>query len=278
MDRVVDEDLAESGAARWLQIQAATPRTIPVGPDRGGRKRGKIGAVGTEVVVDHVENDTNAQAVRGIDKSPQIVRTTVALGWCKQGGPVIAPVPASRKRRYRHQFDRGNAEVGEVLKAAAHAIERPGWREGPDVHFVESEPVRVQSRPFRVGPWKRVRVDYLRRAVDAFRLEPRSRIWPEGAVVSSVSVAIAWTGRRDHRGEDVVTGGCERDDGDAAGGIAQLEIDRVRSGRPQRERHAQPSNPSSAACGGCVAAGVWPIRSSRPESGMLNHDGRCASS
>ncbi|MNI77484.1 hypothetical protein D3C73_1337810 [compost metagenome] len=65
-------------------------------------------AIGPEVVVDHVENHRQTEAMGGVDQVLELLgRTIGGLGRIQQH-PVVAPIALAGKLRDRHQLDRGD--------------------------------------------------------------------------------------------------------------------------------------------------------------------------
>ena len=85
------------------------------------KERSSIGAqiipVGSEVIIDNIEQHRDAKRVCGIDHRPQIVGRAVALGDRIGQDAVIAPVARAAERRDGHQLERGHAERGDLGQA-----------------------------------------------------------------------------------------------------------------------------------------------------------------
>src|ERR1700678_2245685 len=62
---------------------------------------------------------------------------------------VIAPVPITGKSADRHQFDRGDAEIGEPRERGGNAAETA---KGADMEFVEYAVGEWPTLPIRVPP------------------------------------------------------------------------------------------------------------------------------
>jgi hypothetical protein len=85
------------------------------------------------VVVDHVENDTHAEAVCRVDERAEIVGRTVQPAWGKQVYAVVTPAEPPRKVGDRHDLEHGDAEVGEQRQFFDRRPERPRGSEGTDM-------------------------------------------------------------------------------------------------------------------------------------------------
>ncbi len=67
-----------------------------------------------EVVVDHVEDDRQPEAVGFVDETPHIVGAAVLVRRGKEVDAVVAPAEAARKRRDRHHLERRHANIREA--------------------------------------------------------------------------------------------------------------------------------------------------------------------
>ncbi len=153
VQRVVAEESSDVRAAWAIQVDAAAPgRLGPVGEDRRRHPRREVRAVGSEMVVDDVEKDGQAERMRPIDKGPQVVRVPVSVRGREERGAVVPPVPRAWKRRDGHQLDRRHPQVGQRLQPRRDGRERALGRERPDVEFVDHQTMARHAPPRRVGP------------------------------------------------------------------------------------------------------------------------------
>src|SRR5204862_3598165 len=94
--------------------------------------------------------------------------------------------------RDRHQLDRGDPELAELLQPWNDVVERPAGREGADVQLVEHELLELQVR---AGSYvERARVDDPGRSAQPLRLEARAGIGLDAAAVEDVEVVVAGAG------------------------------------------------------------------------------------
>ena len=91
----------------------------------------KIIPVRPEVIVDDIEDHHQSALMRGIDQGFQILRPPIAGVRRKEQHAVVTPVPAARKVRDRHEFDRGDAEVGKCVELVDCRAERPSGVNAP---------------------------------------------------------------------------------------------------------------------------------------------------
>src|SRR5262249_25748819 len=105
--------------------------------------------------------------------------------------PVVAPVAPAGKVRERHEFDRSDAEVPEVVELGAHAGVGSLRGEGPDVQLVDHRLGPRPSAPALVLPLERGRAAHLARPVAVARLEARGRTGHFVFAVDAIAVQRA---------------------------------------------------------------------------------------
>ena len=101
------------------------------------------------MVVDHVEDDHQPEAVRGVDQRLQLVRR--AVGAVRRVGQhaVIAPIVPAREIGDRHDLDRGDAEALQLRQVLLDAAEAA---HGAGVQFVDHGLVPGPALPVVVLP------------------------------------------------------------------------------------------------------------------------------
>src|SRR4029079_445857 len=114
------------------------------------------------MVVDHIQDHAEAQVMRAIDETPQIVGNSIQMARREQIDAVVAPAKTPGKLRDRHHFNGRDADLCQRRQMIHRRAPRAFAGECPDVKFVEYLPVEVEPRPGMVGPFKRVRIDDLR--------------------------------------------------------------------------------------------------------------------
>src|SRR5215472_18026438 len=124
------------------------------------------------MIIDHIEDDSDAQSMCAVDKTAEINGSTVKVGWREQTDAIVSPAEPTRKIRDWHQLDAGNAELGESRKLARGSTPAAFPSECAYVHFVDDEVLPRDAAPGPVGPSDFAGIDNLRRSVRAFRLEP----------------------------------------------------------------------------------------------------------
>ena len=181
--RILDRPLAHADL-RIVERVAPGRRAEPVGEVWAERAQRLIAGAG--VVVDDVENDTEALPMRSVDEARERLRPAVDRVRCGGVEPVISPATLAGERRDRHQLDRRHAQLAERREPRDDAVEGALARERTDVELVEDELAQVEPRPGRdLEPG---RVEDARRPAHSLGLPARARIGPGVAVDEHVVV------------------------------------------------------------------------------------------
>src|SRR3546814_18499522 len=106
-------------------------------------------AVRSEVVVDDIDEDHQAERVRRVDQLLEFIRRAVGRVRRIRQHPVVAPVARTREVIEWHQFDSGDAELDERRQTLDHAQETAA---GTDMQFVQPGFVPWPSPPVRGWP------------------------------------------------------------------------------------------------------------------------------
>jgi len=117
--------------------------------------------VGSEVVVDHVEDDHQPQRVGAIDKRPRVVRRSVEPRWCEQVDAIVAPAETAREIGDGHDLKHRDAELRQRGQLSHRRPPGAASRERAEVQFVNDVLVRRATAPFGIGPGERRRIDDL---------------------------------------------------------------------------------------------------------------------
>ena len=136
-----------------------------------GSELGEVIPLGTEVVVDDVEDDTEAPGVRSVDETHESFGAAVGAVDGEEPHPVVPPAAESGEVGHRHDFDGVDAEVDEMAQALDGGIEGALGRERPDVHLVEHRAAQVASLPDLL-PLEQLRIHHHAGAVRTLGLEP----------------------------------------------------------------------------------------------------------
>ena len=195
IQRVVNEEGAYDLAARVVEVDRVTPRRVMPRGEELRRVKMQIVAVGTEVVVDDVEQHHELTLVRALNEAFEIIGRAVAVLGRKRQHAVVAPIVFAARVGERHELDRGNTEITKIVQLPRGGREGSCLGERADVQLVDDGLVPRPAAPVAVGPRKRGRVDHLARCVHVLRIEARRRIGnPQRAAVEREAVAAALAG------------------------------------------------------------------------------------
>src|ERR1700733_14849283 len=128
------------------------------------------------MVIDDVKDYRDADCMRAINKSTQIIWRTIKARRRKKIDSVVAPSEFPGKIGERHQLDDRYSKVRELLQMFHGCAVCAVVRECPDVHFVNYLAFDADSVPAGVVPSKFARINYLREFVRPFRLKTRCGI------------------------------------------------------------------------------------------------------
>ena len=118
---VVHHEVAHNPAVLSVVVDRRTPRrAVALGEERRRILR-EIVSLGSEMVVDDIDEHHQPAAVRRLDQKLEVVGLAVAGFGCEQVGAVIAPVEAARRLRKRHQLDRRHAELDQRVELLGDA-------------------------------------------------------------------------------------------------------------------------------------------------------------
>ena len=235
VERVVAEERADDLAPRPVEVHGGAPRRLVSRAGERGRVGAEVVALGTEVVVDHVEEDGEVARVARLDQRLQLLGAAVAAVRRERQHTVVAPVPPPGEIGDRHQLDGRHPEIGQVVESIRHAPEGALGSERADVELVDGDLVPRPPAPAGVLPRKRRRIDHLARPADVLRLKARRRIGHGEPAVDQIAIARA----RPHPGHGGARPAVRRPlDGDGSGAALERELDATRAGRPQGEPHA----------------------------------------
>src|SRR6185312_5025867 len=152
------------------------PRRLVSAGEEGRRVNRQIITVGTEMVVDDVEEETETARVTGLDKALQIVGRAVTRIRSIEQNAVIAPVPRAGKIGDRQQFQRGDPEGGEMIEMTLDAGEVAGFAESPDMKLVDDDLLPRAPAPGHLGPVIGAGIDHHARPVHVVRLTAGGRV------------------------------------------------------------------------------------------------------
>ena len=187
IQRVADREVAHRAAVGAVVVDARTPGSlVPLGEERR-RIDGEVITVGPKMIVDHVKDHHQPTPVGFRDQALEIVRSTVGGGGRVGQHAVIAPVAGARKIADRHDLDRGDAKLHEMVELLDRGGEGARRREGADVELVEHR-LSPGATGKVVVPRERGRVDHLARPVHVLRLEAAGGVGHQQPVIDPEAV------------------------------------------------------------------------------------------
>src|SRR5579862_8341438 len=101
------EEFAHRFAMLAIEVNGFAPFILVTVGEVSVREILEVISVGTEMVVNHVEDDTQAECVGTLDEAAEVIRPAVQARGSKQINPIIAPAEAARELGNRHHFNRG---------------------------------------------------------------------------------------------------------------------------------------------------------------------------
>jgi hypothetical protein len=191
---VGDEELTHRSSVRAVEIDRFAPLVlVAVGEVLLGEALQVI-SVGAEMVVDHVEDHAETERVCAVDEAAEIVRRAVEPRGREEVDAVVAPAEATGELRDGHQFEHGDAKLGQGRKLARRGVPGALRRECADVQLVEHLTVTLNAAPCHVAPGETRRVNYHRTAVRPVRLKARGGVG-QGRILRVEAEAIERSGR-----------------------------------------------------------------------------------
>ena len=164
--QVGEEKLSDQRRIVLVEIHRPAPiRRMPSGEIPLSKLGQDFLAHSAQMIVNDIENHSEADAMGFIDEMAKAVRPAVQVTWSEQVRAVVAPPEAARKLSDGHEFDRSKTEVREFSEFAAGSVPSARLSEGADVHFVERLPGDRDAAPARIAPGEVVRIDDFRRSL-----------------------------------------------------------------------------------------------------------------
>ena len=108
--RVGDEELADVLGVRPVEVDRLAPLGLAAVREVVFGELAEVVAVRAEVVIDHVEDDGEADTVGLVDEAAQIIRLAVETRRREHADAVVAPTEASGEVGDRHHLDARDAE------------------------------------------------------------------------------------------------------------------------------------------------------------------------
>lgn len=162
----IEEESPHRFAVATVVVHGLTPRRVittrEVRPEAA-----RVISLGTEMVVDHVEQHAEALLMSRIDELLQPVRTAVGVLHGVWMHAVVAPIARAGELHHGHEFDRRHAELCKLRQSLRGRGEGPFRRERADVQFVNRQIFATQAGPGLVGPRKLFWIEHRRRCMNA---------------------------------------------------------------------------------------------------------------
>ena len=141
--------------SRIFKIHRAAPWRV-MRLDRVRPKLAGVISARSKVVVNHIQQHSQALFMRGIDKSLQSIRSTVRLMNRVERHAVVAPSMPPIERRNRHQFHMSNPKPCQVIEPRNRCIKRAFGRKRSNVQLVNNrarqrEPPETPHRSTRIA-------------------------------------------------------------------------------------------------------------------------------
>ena len=164
-----------------------------------------IAPVGSEVVVDHVEDHAQTKRMGPVDEPTHVVRGAVSVVGREQIDAIVAPAERARELGDRHDLHRRDAQVHESRQAPGRGLPGPLGGEGPQVQLVDDLALEDQAFPCIISPPVKTGIDHLGGAVRPFRLVSRCRVRIRVPPIEPVAIARPVPHARNQPGEVSVT-------------------------------------------------------------------------
>jgi len=158
--RALAHPFADGVGVLAVDVQGGAPgRLVLVREVRAVGEHGLVPG-SADVVVDHVEHDSQADGVGGVDELLERLGAAVGGLGRAEVDAVVAPTVPARELGHGHQLEHGHAQVGEALQVRDRAGERALGRERADVQLVDHGVVEARGAERVVGPPERAGVEH----------------------------------------------------------------------------------------------------------------------
>ena len=143
------------------------------------------------MIVDHIQNHTDSERMRGVHEPAKIVRVPVQMRWREHMHAVVAPSKPPRELCDGHYLEDRNSSFGKMGKLGGSAGPAALFGERADMHLVDDLTLERDALPRRISPQECARIHNLRGEMRTLGLKSRCRIGEAAACVQSVFVARA---------------------------------------------------------------------------------------
>ena len=129
--------------------------------------------------------------MRRVDERLEVVRRPIGRIGREHQHSVVAPAVAAREVGHRHQFDRRDPQLHEIIEALDRGRERPGGCERADMKLVDDGLMPRPAAPVRVAPRIAARIDHCAGPMDVVRIGARRRVRHLDPAVDAERIATA---------------------------------------------------------------------------------------
>src|SRR5258706_11580138 len=116
VERVLDEEVPHGTAFGPIKVDGTTPRSAVAVGKKLWRIRIKVISFRAKVVVDDIEQDHDAPTMGALNKLLEVLGTAVGAIGRKGIHTVVAPISPARKVGDRHQLQRCDSKISEVIE------------------------------------------------------------------------------------------------------------------------------------------------------------------
>ena len=228
VERVVHEEGADRPGAGAVEVDRRAPRRLAALVEELRRVAREKIAVGTEMVVHDVEQHHQSARVRLDHETLEVLGCAVRRVGRERQHAVVAPAARAHEIRDRHDLDRGDSQVGQVIELVDGREERARAREGAEVQLVHDGLAPRTAAPAVVAPLEGARIDERARCLRVARIAARGRI---GNRIAAVDAECVWRAGAHARDRRFVPTAVERRHRERR--RAQYELHAAAGGRPE---------------------------------------------
>jgi hypothetical protein len=157
-----DEEFSHRGRLVAIEVYCVGPFIVVVAGFVIVRKLIKAIVADSKMIVDEIENHTNSDGMRSIDKPAKVGRLTIQVRGSEQQHAVVTPAKPAVKLSDRHQFDDRDTDAGQLLQFTFGRTPIAFLGKSTDVHLIDHLAMCAHAPPRVIRPLERARVDDLR--------------------------------------------------------------------------------------------------------------------
>src|ERR1700677_4355520 len=254
--RVLNKEIAHDATGRTIEIDpVSTRRAVPVGEELW-RVGPQIISFRAKMVIDNIEQNHDAALMRTLNQLFQILRSSVNAIGSEWKNAVVTPIAPAGKVRNRHQLDRRDSKISEIVEALAHGEESSSRRKSSDMQFINDGFFPSAATPGAIAPIKGLGIDHFAWPMHILRLESRRRGGHFLLSVDTKTILRSGFRRAGREFEPTLVITCERNH---HRGTREAKLDLLRRRRAQSKAHA-----SIVAALGSERHAILPFHSTLP--------------